>query len=302
MLPRIGEIGIPAIGFGTGTKWFKYGNDTVDDNLISTLVKAVDSGLVHIDGAEVYNTDLEIGSVVEKCKVNDNRDKFWITNKYFAGDSTYKARSKEANPYEALKVALIKNKLKYVDLYLLHAPFIKRDVHGFDLKGAWKFMEQIQKEGLAKNIGVSNFAVEHLKEVIDGADIKPVVNQIEFNAFLQDQTPGIVQYCKANKILIEAYSPLAPLYKGDPSVKASSELNKFVDELAQKYGKTSCQILLKWVLELGIVPITTTSKESRMKEYVDIFDFQLTGNEVEEITRIGSTHPPLRQYWTNDFS
>ncbi|ODV63931.1 Aldo/keto reductase, partial [Ascoidea rubescens DSM 1968] len=202
---------IPAIGYGTGTKWYKYGRDEIDEKLVSNLVKAVDYGFVHIDGAEVYNTDSETGLALKKIK--KSRESIWITNKYFAGDGSYKARSTEANPYEAIKAGLKRLQIEYIDLYLLHAPFIKKETHGFSKVEAWKYLEKAYEEGLVKNIGVSNFSVEDLKEILEEAKYKPQVNQIEYSAYLQNQTPGIYDFAQENGILLEAYSPLAPLYK-----------------------------------------------------------------------------------------
>ncbi|ODV82694.1 hypothetical protein CANARDRAFT_178283 [[Candida] arabinofermentans NRRL YB-2248] len=175
----------------------------------------------------------------------------------------------EDDPYQHLVAALKRLDTPYVYLYLLHSPFIKIKFRGFDLSEAWGFMERCKKEGMAKNFGVSNFGVEDLK-----------FNQIVFNAFLQNQTPG-------NNIQLEPYSPLGPLYKGD--LKAGA-------------GKT--QILLHWVSAFGIVQIAITSKETRLAEFLDIFDgFELTPEEIEQITDIGKTYKPvLRQCWKPEYS
>lgn len=284
---------IPSIGYGTGTAWFRFGNDKIDETLVSTIGKAIELGFTHIDGAEVYGTEPEIGAALKKA--NLSRDKLFLTTKYFAGDSTYTYHSPDANPLEALKSSLKRLGVEYVDLYLLHSPFIKKEVYGFTTEEAWGYLEEAQKLGLAKNIGVSNYEVEDLKKILAVAKVKPQVHQIEFSAYLQNQTPGIVEFTKSEDILIEAYSPLGPITKGKPG-----PLDPILEELSTKYGKTEAQVLLRWVLQNGIVPLTTSAKESRIKEYLDVYDFELTDAEVAKITTVGK-EKQIRQYWLNEY-
>ncbi|CUM66084.1 uncharacterized protein PRCAT00003738001 [Priceomyces carsonii] len=286
---------IPAVGFGTGTKWYKFGNDEVDTKLVSTLERAIKVGFDHIDGAEVYGTEVEIGKAVKESGIK--RDDIFLTTKYFAGDGSYTTHSKEANPYESLKASLKKLQVDYVDLYLLHAPFIKKESHGFTLVEAWNYLEKLVEDGYAKSIGVSNFAVDDLKEILaSNPKIKPAINQIEFNAYLQNQTPGIVEFTQEHGILVEAYSPLGPIVKGSPG-----PLDDTLKNLSKKYSKSEGQILLRWVLQRNILPITTSGNEERRKQFIDIFDFKLTTEEENEITKIGSKKV-LRQYWTKEYS
>lgn len=284
---------IPAVGYGTGTKWYKAGRDELDTNLVSILKVALNKGFTHIDGAEVYNTDLEIGEAVKDTKRAD----LYITDKFFVGDGSFKNRSPHKLAYEALKYQL-QNKLKldYVDLYLLHAPFISKDTHGFSLVDAWKSLEQAVDDGLTKSIGVSNFSVDDLKAVLEVARIKPVVNQIEYSAYLQDQTPGVVEFSQKNGILIEAYGALGPLTKGD-----KGPFTEYLDTLADKYGKTAGQVLLRWVLQKGVLPVTTSGNDTRIAQFVDVFDFSLTAAEEDKVTALGKEHPTLRQFWIPEY-
>lgn len=285
---------IPAVAYGVGTRWFKFSSQEIDANTVTGVKNALANGFVHLDGAEIYNTHNEIGEVLATV----DRKNVFLTDKYFTGDLEYKLKSRHGLPYNSLK-HLLTNTLKtgYIDLYLLHSPFVYKESHGFDLVDCWKSMEKAAKEGLIKNIGVSNFRVEDLKTILEIAEIKPVVNQIEFNACLQNQTPGIVEFCQKNDILVEAYSPLGPIVKGEPG-----ELTEYLDTLAAKYNKTAAQVLLRWVLERGILPVTTTGNEERMVQFRDIFDFQLTAEQTEKITSIGKAHPILRQWWTFEYS
>ena len=129
---------------------------------------------------------------------NRPRDEIFITDKY----STQLKLSDD--PIAGLNISLKTLGLDYVDLYLLHSPFIK---NGSTLEECWKQMEKLYKSGKAKNIGVSNFRVEDLEKILKIATIKPQINQIEFNAALQNQSPGIVKFCKENNIQLEAYTP-----------------------------------------------------------------------------------------------
>lgn len=285
---------IPAVAYGAGTRWFKLGRDEVDTALIENIKLAVSKGFKHIDGAEAYNTDGEIGEALAGV----DRKSVFVTDKFFAGESTYTYRSAYKSPYESLQ-AHLKEKLHldYVDLYLIHAPFIKKEVHGYDLAEAWKSLEKAVDDGLTKSIGVSNFSVADLEEILKIARIKPVVNQIEFNAYLQNQTPGIVEFAQKNNILIEAYSPLGPLVKGE-----KGEFTETLDKLAAKYNKSDSQVLLRWVLQRGILPVTTSGTSERIASFSDIFDFELTSDEVAHITELGKKHPALRQYWIPEYS
>lgn len=285
---------IPAVAYGVGTRWYKHGRDEVDADVINAVKTAVANGFVHIDGAEVYNNDIEVGEAI----ATTDRKKLFLTDKFSAGDSSGATISKHGLPYDSLSYHL-KNQLKvdYVDLYLLHSPFITKESHGFTLQEAWKSMEKAVKDGLTKNIGVSNFSVKDLEEILEIAEVKPVVNQIEFNAYLQDQTPGIVEFCQKHDILVEAYSPLGPLVKGE-----KGELTDYLDQLASKYNKTPAQVLLRWVLQRGILPVTLSSKVERMVQFTNIFDFELSSEEVGKITAIGKAHPTLRQYWLPEYS
>lgn len=285
---------IPAVGFGTGTKWFKYGRDELDTTLVKAVEAALDKGFTHVDGAEIYNTDLEIGAAI----ANRNRKDLFITDKYFVGEASHALISPYGLPYESLKYHL-KNKLKtdYVDLYLLHSPFVSKEVHGFDLADAWKSLEKAVEDGLTKSIGVSNFSVDDLKEVLKVAKIKPVINQIEYHAYLQNQTPGVVEFAQKEGILIEAFGGLTPITKGQPG-----ELTEYLASLGKKYNKSPAQVLLRWILEKGVLPVTTTSKEERLVEFINIFDFSLSSDEVEKITALGKSHGNLRLFWKTEYS
>lgn len=291
--------GIPLLGFGTGTKYFKTSdNKELNQSLLNILDTAVHEGFIHIDTAESYGISAEIAAFLKNLK-NIKRKQLFITDKFDSVKRVGYGSADDASPYAHLKNTL-DNVLHtdYVDLYLLHAPFITEDKFGFTLEEAWQSVEKLYDEGLAKRIGVSNFSVEDLKRILKIAKHQPQVNQIEFNVFLQNQTPDIVEFSKKNNITVEAYSPLAPLNKGDLTTGVGKKLGLKLDELEKKYKKSKTQLLLRWVIQQGIVPISTTSKVSRLDEWKGVFDFTISDEDEETITNIGKEQKPqLRLYW-----
>lgn len=305
-LPK-NNSGIPLLGIGSGTYYYKATADQpANPLLVKIFSTALKEGFIHLDSAECYKNDAELKETLDTILSTTDlkREDIFITDKYYAGDGTYTTHSTFSNPYERIKAFNQYLNTPYTDLYLLHAPFIKKESHGFDLKEAWKYMQQALDEGLVKQIGVSNFAVDDIEEIWDTTKSNPQVNQIEFNAFLQNQTPGIVDYCKSKNITVEAYSPLAPIISGDLTNGAGLKFIELIDELASKYKKTRTQILLKWVIERGIVPITTTSKLERFEEFKGIFDnWNLSAADVDAITKAGAEYKPsLRKYWNPEYS
>lgn len=288
---------IPAIAIiGTGTKWFKRDGDEskISNELVESIEYALTlPGIVHLDAAEVYRTYPEVARALSSTK-KDRKDIF-LTDKC----STYPKLSD--SPKAALQKSLEKMGVDYVDLYLLHAPFISKETHGYSLEEAWQEMEELYNSGKARNIGISNFAVDDIERVLAVAKVKPQVNQIEYNAFLQNQTPGIYNYCLEKDILLAAYSPLAPLQK-KPSNANGIPFYSYVNKLATKYGVTDSQILLRWVFQRHVLPVTTSSKAERINDAQNIFKFKLEDSEVEQIKNLGLEHEPLRLYWTEQYN
>lgn len=276
---------IPALGLGAG-KWYKFGEDVINEEAISTLAEAIKLGVNHIDGAECYRTDRETGEAIIKSGVN--RSDIFITDKYYSGDKDYTSKSANANPYEALKTSLGRLKLEYVDLYLLHTQHIKKETHGFSVVEAWNYLEKLKDEGLTKSIGVSNFDVASLTEILESKPKhKPVINQIEFSPLFQDQSAGIIEFAKKNDILIQAFGTLAPLLN-PPKDDEDKQFAEYIGTLAKRLGRTESQIILRWDYQSGILPVTSSAKLDRIKSYLQIFEFELTKEELAKITELGS--------------
>lgn len=270
------------IGFGSGSKWRNRkatanGKDHFLPELAEQITNAIKKGFTHIDTAEGYATHREVGAGIAASKFP--REKLWITDKY---SPWLWDRKRGAGPIASLTQSLKNMKLNYVDLYLLHVPDITYHNTGIDMKEAWRQMEVLKERQLARNIGVSNFDIRYLEFIRKNVQQEPVLNQIEFNAYLQQQSPGILQYCKNNGIVIEGYSPLTAITKVE-----SGPLDPLLKMLAQKYQKTESQIVLRWVMQNNMVFLTTSAKDSRLKDSLDILNFELSPPDFEKITQVG---------------
>lgn len=266
------------IGFGVGSYWRIYKAENKIDyvpELVEQLKTAIKAGFKMLDGAEAYNTYEEIGAALKESGID--REDIWITDKYLY--KSYELRG-SGGPIDSLNRALDLMKLDYVDMYLLHTPEITKENAGITLVEAWQQCEKLVESGKAKQIGVSNFRVEDLEEIMKICKIKPMCNQLEFHPYLQQQCPGIREYCFKNGIQLEAFSVLTPLTKIE---EANNPILPIVEKLSAKYGKTTTQILLRWCTQLGVLPITTTSSPERIAQSLDIFDFEMTEAEIQEI-------------------
>ncbi|MDG5800762.1 aldo/keto reductase [Marinilabiliaceae bacterium ANBcel2] len=247
-------VKMPIIGFGTLTLTGEKGAASISD--------ALSLGYRLIDTATIYNNEDAVGEGIRLSGVS--RDKLFVTSKVWVDDSGYE------NTKKAFETSLNKMGLDYLDLYLIHRP------RG-DIKGTWKAMEELYRNGRIRAIGVSNFEPDQLKELNDFANIKPAVNQIEAHAFFHQ--PEALSYLSDNNIQMEAWSPFA-----------QGRNNHFVNEtlanIGKKYNKTNAQVSLRWHYQRGVVTIPRTSKVSHMKENLNIFDFALDKSDMDAISQL----------------
>ncbi|KAL2171630.1 hypothetical protein VTG60DRAFT_2198 [Thermothelomyces hinnuleus] len=276
---------IPMLGYGLGTARFKRGNsDKLDENIINAALTAIKNGYYHLDGAEGYGNEAELGEAIARSGVD--RSRLFVTTK------------SSCRPGESIETAfsrsLAKLGLDYVDLYLIHSPFWAKSPA--ELQEKWAEMEALKDSGRARSIGVSNYLPEHLEATLQTARYPPAVNQIEYHPYLQHEDGDLLGYLRDKDIAIVAYSPLTAITKvpGGP-------VDAVYDRLARKYGVNPSEIGLRWCLDQGIVTLTTSAKEERLKDWKQRLPlFKLTPKEVEEIAERGK-EGHYRGFWTKHF-
>jgi len=247
---------IPMLGFGT---WELSPSET------SRSVKdALKIGYRHIDTAKIYGNEEDVGEAVRDSHLA--RDEIFITTKLWTSDQGYESA------LGALDASLGRLGLEYVDLYLIHWP-------GDNPKrraDSWRALVEAQKMGKAKSIGVSNYAIEYLTELFDSSAVMPAVNQIKFHPFIYHGQRELLDFCKHHGIVFEAYSPLARGRLNDPTLS----------DIGEKYGKTAPQVMIRWAIQHGTVPLPRSSQESHILQNFEVFDFELTGDDMEKINNI----------------
>jgi diketogulonate reductase-like aldo/keto reductase len=268
------------LGYGTGTTWCKSTESGLDRNLIDSIKLAISLGYTHLDGADSYNNEAELGVAIKESGVP--RDSLFVTTKVM--DSTSDIQG-------AIDTSLKKLQLDSVDLYLIHSPYFGKSPE--DLQRAWAIMEEVQKSGKAKSIGLSNFLTDHIEAVLKTAQVVPSINQIEYHPYLQHK--NLVPLLKKHGIAVSAYGPLTAVTKAKPG-----PVDQTIEKLAKKYDATEGEVALRWVMDQGLIPITTTGKASRMKEYLGVVKFQLTPEEVKEISTVGEKKH-FRGFWKMKF-
>ncbi len=239
--------------FGLGTYKAKSGGETE-----RAVLSALEVGYRHIDTAAIYGNEEDVGKALHKSEVP--REEIFVTTKLWNRDHGYESA------LNAFEKSLKRLKLDYVDLYLIHWP-----VEELRLE-TWKALEKIYKEGKARAIGVSNYMQWHLDELLPVAEFVPAVNQIEFSPYLYQK--DLQQFCEERGIKIEAYSPLTKGKKlDDPRLK----------QIAQKYNKTTAQILLRWAVQKGTIVLAKSSKYERILENASIFDFEISQQDMKTL-------------------
>lgn len=220
------------------------------------VVDAIASGYRLIDTAAAYHNEAAVGRAIKRSGVV--REELFITSKLWVSDASYERAKK------GIDQSLQNLGVDYLDLYLLHQPF-------GDVIGAWRALEEAYKAGKIRAIGVSNFYADQLKNLILSTDVKPVINQIEVNPWYQEHSE--VAFAQAEEIQVEAWAPFA-----------EGKHNIFTDEriaaIGSRYGKSNGQVILRWLLQRGIVVIPKSVHQNRMAENIDVFDFELTTAEM----------------------
>lgn len=234
-----------------------------------------------MDGADGYGNEVELGRAIKQAGVP--REKLYVVTK-----ASEPAAGR--NLSEDLTTSLDKLGLDYVDLYLIHQPFFA-DGNPALLQQKWAEMEAIRASGRARSIGVSNFLQKHLEVVLETAKVPPAINQIEYHPYLQHEG-DLVAFHREKAIAVSAYAPLTAVTKARPG-----PLDDVYPALAKKYGVTEGEVALRWVLDQGIVAVTTSSNEERLRQYITrLPSIKLTPAEVDLIAGKGKLKH-FRGFW-----
>ncbi|MCG6194359.1 aldo/keto reductase [Leptospira sp. FAT2] len=233
------------------------------------VLNALEAGYRHIDTAKIYGNEEDVGKAIRESGIP--RKEIFITTKLWNADQGSDKTRK------ALETSLETLGIDFVDLYLIHFPVTSKR------NDSWKELEKAYHDKLCKSIGVSNYTIAHLTELLKEAKITPAVNQVEFHPFLNQVV--LFEYCKKHKIQLEAYSPLAHGQKIE---------DRRIADIAKQYGRTPAQILIRWAVEQNIVVIPKSVKKDRIVENAQIFDFQIKD---EDMRILNSLDENFRTCW-----
>jgi len=275
---------IPQLGLGV---WQTRAGATCE----AAVLAALEAGYRHIDTAAMYGNEESVGAAIRMSGIP--RENIFVTTKLWNSD--------HGNPARALETSLRKLKLDYVDLYLIHYPVRER-------RESWRALEALRAEGKARSIGVSNFTIRHLTELLAETKIVPAVNQVEFHPYLYQR--DLLDFCAGEGIVIEAYSPLT---KGvrlkDPKLVAvARKYSKVEPQQATPWSrlplldrlsrvseiKSPAQILIRWALQHELVVIPKSANRRRIFEDADVFDFEISAEDMEILDRFNEN---LRTCW-----
>jgi diketogulonate reductase-like aldo/keto reductase len=250
--------------FGLGTYQMQNGRETYQ-----SVLYALQIGYRLIDTAKMYGNEKDVGEALRKSGVP--REEVFVTTKLWNSDHGYQSTIDACN--RSLKAL----SFSYLDLYLIHWPV------GGLRNETWKAMESLLKAGKCRAIGVSNYMIWHLEELLENSSTTPAVNQVEFSPYLYQK--NLLEFCRSHKIQLEAYSPLTKGHKlKDPKLMA----------IASKYSKTSAQILIRWALQHQVVVIPKSSRKERIRENSEVFDFSLS---TDDMKALDAFNQGLRTSW-----
>ncbi|MEF2966034.1 aldo/keto reductase [Paenibacillus sp. M1] len=249
--------GVEMPWFGLGVFKAKEGEE-----VIRAVKAAIRAGYRSIDTAAAYNNEEGVGQAVREAMEENGltRDQLFITSKVWNSMQGYDTT------LEAFETSLAKLNLEYIDLFLVHWP-----VKG-KYKDTWRALEKVYKEGKVRAIGVSNFQIHHLEDLLGEATVVPAVNQVELHPQLTQKE--LLKFAKGKGIRLEAWSPLG---------QGNLLTNDTLVSIGKKYGKTAAQVILRWDLQVGVITIPKSVTESRIIENADIFDFELSAEDIAAI-------------------
>jgi diketogulonate reductase-like aldo/keto reductase len=255
-------VEIPVLGLGV----FQTPPGKVTQEAVKFALKV---GYRHIDTASLYGNEEDVGKGVRGSGVP--REEVFVTTKLWNTDHGYDSA------LSACDKSLRSLGLGYIDLYLIHWPVPElRDE-------TWRALVELQRRGSCRAIGVSNYTIRHLQELLDSSEVVPDVDQVEFNPFLYQKE--LLRFCESRRIQLEAYSPLT---------RAKKLRHPAVLDVARRYSKTPAQVMIRWGLQHGLVVIPKSSRPERIKENSEVFDFEISS---ADMSRLDSLSEDLHTVW-----
>jgi diketogulonate reductase-like aldo/keto reductase len=247
---------MPVVGLGV----YQMPNNNLTQKAVDNALK---NGYRHIDTAAIYHNEEVVGKALVTSLIP--REQVFVTTKLWNSDHGYD------HAIKACHASLARLGLDYVDLYLIHWP-----VQG-KRKDTWRALETLLEDGKCKSIGVSNYMAHHLEELLGYCKVPPAVNQIELHPYIFSTRAETIDLCRNAGIIPVAYSPLTKGVKlGDPRLQ----------KIASKYGKSTAQLLIRWALQQGFAAIPKSSVISRIIENINVFDFEISANDMEELNSL----------------
>ncbi len=256
-----GGLQMPVLGLGV---W----QTGVGAETRAAVRAAIEAGYRLVDTARVYQNEADVGAAIRESGVA--RDRIFVTTKLWNSDHGYD------RALRACDQSLARLGLEQVDLYLVHWPAPGR-------RETWRAMEQLLADGKARAIGVSNYTIRHLEELLAGCRTAPAVNQVEFSPFLHQRE--LLAFCRGHRIQLEAYGPLVRGHRLDHPV---------VVQVARKHARTPAQVLVRWGIEHDLVTIPKSSRPERIRENADVFGFAL---DAEDLAALDGLDEGYRTAW-----
>ncbi|EMD49067.1 aldose reductase [Entamoeba histolytica HM-3:IMSS] len=281
---------MPAIGLGT---WL-----AAPGEVGKAVTLALENGYRLIDCARFYKNEKEIGEMgIEPFLKNHPREELFVTSKLWM-DQVTRIRESCLESIQDLKC-------KYLDLYLIHWPIALKvdasnppkpeDFLDMDITEIWQEMEKLVDEGLVKSIGLSNFTIPQIEKIMKMCRIKPVINQVELNVYLQQNK--LREVCKSYNIVVEAYRPIG----GKPANESDKNCldDEVVVSLAKKYNKTTAQICLRWLVQNGIIAVPKSTNPNRLLQNYQVFEWSLSNEDMKALEKrnLNKRNVKFENYW-----
>ena len=245
---------IPVVGLGT---WKSEPGEAT----YKAVLDSINAGYRHIDTARAYDNEADVGRAVQDADIN--RKDLFITTKLWNRHQGYD------EAIEACEKSLARLGCDYIDLYLIHWPLKDKR------NESWRALIELQKKGLCRSIGVSNFTIDNLKELEDKFEVIPAANQVEFHPYHYQK--DLLEYCNSKNIIIEAYSPLVHAKRMDEERLVA---------ISEEIGKTPAQILIRWAMQRGMVVLPKSVNESRIVENFSVFDFEISDSLMKRLDNL----------------